>query len=211
MDIIQATELFNIDNLMDETMKTLKSRYRKLMLKYHPDNCGNEKVAQSITEAYSILESSVQSIESYNKLFELKEQESEKLTSIVTLEMLIQLYEGQNFVVNKQLETGIKTYDINRGNFRKYNIFILSNLQLEHNGIRYNFSNIEPWSVGEEFNVYCNINIPSSLGINSKEHIKIIVNDNIREFDMTKQLMLIKQTLKFNIKLNINIKKILVD
>lgn len=55
MGINKACKIFGIVSLIGIDKLQIKREYKRLMIKYHPDNCGDENKAKEISEAYDIL------------------------------------------------------------------------------------------------------------------------------------------------------------
>lgn len=55
MNLKEACMVFGINNIKCEDKKSIKRRYRELMVMYHPDNCGDNDKAAIVGEAYSVL------------------------------------------------------------------------------------------------------------------------------------------------------------
>ena len=68
MNLRDACDIFNISDIGHESHETLKKKYRKLMVRYHPDNFGNSKIAMEIGEAYRLLKKIVDVQGEINKI-----------------------------------------------------------------------------------------------------------------------------------------------
>lgn len=59
MTIDEAYKLIGVNESCSDT--EIKKAYRKLMIKYHPDNCdGDERIAKQLGEAYEIINKNIQ-------------------------------------------------------------------------------------------------------------------------------------------------------
>lgn len=91
MNLEKSLELFSICDLTAETLDTLKKRYKKLMIKFHPDNCdGDDAKAKNISVAYEVLKDAIDSIRKYNAVNTTREE----YTIIIPLSKLIEIYNG---------------------------------------------------------------------------------------------------------------------
>lgn len=86
MNIQKACDVFGIADISIETKQSLKSKYRKLMKKYHPDNNnGDTEMASSVGEAYKLLVKLIGVTSSLNV-------QKVSTFKILNVEDLIQLY-----------------------------------------------------------------------------------------------------------------------
>lgn len=168
MEISKAIDMFNIKNISEESDKTLKRRYKKLMLKYHPDNYnGNDNKAKELNLAYNELKNIVKGSEFLDWENKQKlEKENQKKVLVIKLNELIDIYKGNNVTID-----GIK---INSKNIRKHNIIIEYSILLIHNNIKKEFKASKQWNNEDIYKVYCNINVDEDK-LNNKEEINISV------------------------------------
>lgn len=200
MDLEQALEVFNIEDIASEDNKSIKKKYKKLMLKYHPDNCGgDESKAKDITLAFDIIKNAINNIRKYNAVNKARED----YTIVIPISKLIKLYNGGKVNVsygdNKQV-FGIKE-------IQKYNTLIISDTTIVYNGISYDFQSIQHWSISDEYVINCEILVEN---INNSEQIKVVVNGIEKSLDFTSQRILIPFILDKNVKVNVRIVKKLI-
>lgn len=197
MNLDKALELFKIEDITQETSATLKGKYRKLMIKYHPDNCnGDDNKAKDISIAYEILKDAAEKIRKY-QLMDVKE---EKYTLVIPLSKLIDAYSGKTVKIG---QNGFNRHDI-----QKHNTLILSEVTIEHNGVVNRFSNVQHWSISDNYEINCDIIVDK---LNNKEVVRIKLEDFDKEFMLSGQAVSIKIPLKFNISVDIRINKKLVN
>ena len=56
----EALDIFNISDITQETEESLKKKYKKLMLKYHPDSKdGDESKAKNISVAMKLIKEAI--------------------------------------------------------------------------------------------------------------------------------------------------------
>lgn len=195
MEKEKAIRMFNISNILEESDKTLKKRYKKLMLKYHPDNCnGDDSKAKELNLAYDILKGIVKDSrllewESRQKL----EKENMKKVLIIKISDLINIYSGKPITID-----GI---EINSKNVRKYNIMIDYNVILTHNQSSVEFKASKPWNNEDSYKVYCYINVDEQR-LDEKEEVKI----EIPLCDIEKTINFSSQSINFGISLPYNIR-----
>lgn len=200
MDLEQALEVFNIEDIASEDTKSIKKKYKKLMLKHHPDNCGgDESKAKEITLAFDIIKNAINNIRKYNAVNRVMED----YTIVIPISKLIKLYNGEKVKVsygdNKQV-FGIKE-------IQKYNTLIISDTTIVYNGISYDFQSIQHWSISDEYVINCEILVEN---INNSEQIKVVVNGIEKNLDFTSQRILIPFILDKNVKVNVRIVKKLI-
>lgn len=90
MNIYKACEVFNITDVSDICKKELASEYKKLMRKYHPDNCGSDDKAKEVNEAYHILKVEV------TRSDIIKASEPHKEVTITNMYKVIAAYNSRN-------------------------------------------------------------------------------------------------------------------
>lgn len=197
MNLDKALELFKIEDITQETSATLKGKYRKLMIKYHPDNCnGDDNKAKDISIAYEILKDAAEKIHKY----QLMDAKEEKYTLVIPLSKLIDAYSGKTVKIGQN--------EFNRHDIQKHNTLILSEVTIEHNGVVNRFSNVQHWSISDNYEINCDIIVEK---LNNKEAVRIKLEDFDKEFMLSGQAVSIKIPLKFNISVDIRINKKLVN
>lgn len=202
MDLEKSIELFKISDLTSETKATLKAKYRKLMIKYHPDNCnGKDDKAKEVSLAYDILKDALDQISKYKAINEA--QHHEEYTIIIPLSKLIELYRGKTIT----LGSGSNTKGITKKDIQRYNTLIISDVTIEHNGIIQRFSNIQHWSISDNYAIQCEVTVNN---LSDKETIRIRLEDFDREISFMSQAASIRVPLSFNITVEIKIDKKLV-
>lgn len=197
MNLDKALELFKIEDITQETNATLKGKYRKLMIKYHPDNCnGDDNKAKDISIAYEILKDAAEKIHKY----QLMDAKEEKYTLVIPLSKLIDAYSGKTVKIGQN--------EFSRHDIQKHNTLILSEVTIEHNGVVNRFSNVQHWSISDNYEINCDIIVEK---LNNKEAVRIKLENFDKEFMLSGQAVSIKIPLKFNISVDIRINKKLVN
>lgn len=202
MDINKALELFSITDIMEETEETLKKKYKKLMIKYHPDTYkGGDDKAKDITVAMDILKNAIKQINQY-KLINTK---TEQMTLVIPLHKLIELYSGKEITLgsaDKQMAFNIKS-------IRKHNVLIMSDIAVTHNGLTQIFSNVQPWQISDNFEINCEIYVTK---LDNPEKINIKLEGLDRELQIKSQSLRFKMQLPYSITMDVVVtKKIKVD
>lgn len=198
MGLEEALELFDVLDITSESEESLKKRYRKLMTKYHPDNQGGStELAASVSSAYSILKETIKKVEVFSKMANLQE---ERYNIVIPLSQLIKLYGGSRITLgNKEdrKEFGIK-------DIQKHGALIILDSALVHNGISYNFSNIQRWDISDNYVINCGIYVDN---LTDEEKVTIKLEDKVRDFSFSSQTVSIRLSLSHNINVNIIIDK----
>lgn len=190
MGIEKALEIFNISSIIKESKESLRWKYRKLMLKYHPDVYkGSDYIAKDISLAYELLSDLLTKLEQVNK--------SDKVsTLVITLNELVKIYSGETII-----KDNIK---INKSNMKKYNLFILSEVFIYHAGVQTYFSNTEQWNFDDRYNIKCSIYVHN---MSETENIQIGILNTMKNIELNTKIMSIILTEKYNIKIAIEFSK----
>lgn len=203
MDFNRACSLFDITDISLETEDTVKSKYRQLTKKYHPDNVktGDQKKFLEIRDAIEILTDAIKKISQYKEI----NRTQTLYTMVITLDKLIHLYQGGTITMGD----GENSIEVNKGIMKKNNTLILSAVSIEHNGTTYNYDNVEAWNIDDKYNVCCDLFVENIV---DAEDIKIKIHDKELNISMKSQSMSINFILDYNIKIRVTInKKIRVD
>lgn len=197
MNLEKSLEIFNVSDLTVETDETIKKKYKKLMIKYHPDNCnGNDAIAKDVSLAYDVLKEAIENIRKQLAINAVKEE----YTIIIPLSKLIQVYDGKNITMS----SGEKAKEVNRKDIQRYNTLIISDVTLNHNGIEHRFSNIQHWSISDKYVINCEILVNNLF---DREKVLIKLEDFEKEISFTSQAVSMLIQLPFNISVEVKIDK----
>lgn len=197
MNLEKSLELFNIDDLTAETVDTLKKKYKKLMIKYHPDNCGGkDDKAKDVGVAFEVLRDAIENIRKYTAVNTVREE----YTIIIPLSKLIHVYQGGTVTVGSG--DNAKVFD--RKDIQKYNTLIISEVSLTHNGNVFRFSNMQHWSISDKYVINCELMVEN---LSDKETVLIKLEDFEKEISFNSQAVSMIIPLSFNISVEIKIDK----
>lgn len=197
MGLNEALDIFNIEDITQETEDTVKKKYRILMRKYHPDNNnGDNTKAVNLSSAYEIIKEALVKLVQYSQI----QKQSEKLTVVIPLHKLIELYKGGTLT----LGSGEKQRVFSNKDIQKHNTLVISDVTITHNGIVHNFNNVQPWSIGDNYEVNCDIYVDD---ITQKEVVIIQVDDYRKEISFTSQSVVMRVTLDYNVNVSVRITK----
>lgn len=201
MNLREAIKLFEVTDIYNESDKALKKKYKKLMVKYHPDNYnGDESKSKDINIAYNILKSLVKDskqLEWENK--QKIENENQSKLLIISIKDLIDIYKGKIITVDN--------ININSKKLRRYNIMVESKVSLTHDNNKKEFIAYEKWNNEDKYKIHCSIDIKDK-DLNDLEEVKI----NIPECNSDRDIKFKSQSIKFVVTLDFNIKlEIIID
>ena len=203
MTLNKALDLFEITDISVESESELKLKFKKLTKKYHPDNIktGDHDKFLDIHDAFEMLKDAIIKLNQYKQLNTNKQL----ITMVIPLDKLVYLYEGNKFTMG----SGDNTIEVDKKTMSKNNSLILSKVNIIHNGLEKEFTNIERWDISDRYKVYCTVDVTD---INSKESVTVKIMDKIKEFDMEYQSITLRFTLQFNIVVDVILnKKIVVE
>lgn len=157
MSIVEALEWFGLNDISAVDIKELKKKYKKLMIKYHPDNCnGDEEKAKDIVEAFNVINDALKEINNYNKL--MSASKVTYITTIIPVETLIEIYKGKEI----ELKTAGDSDDvhiINKSNLLKHNIHVLFTFTVTNNNITYHYTKIAKLEMMREYRFDCKFKV----------------------------------------------------
>ena len=201
MNLSEAMEVIGIEDITNETEESIKKKYKKLMIKYHPDNRGGDDTkAKELSLAIEVLRDAIKNIARFKALNRVSTQ----LTIVIPMNKLINIYSGGKLT----MKAGNEQYEIGRKEIQKYSTFIISDASITHNGITYDFSNIQPWTINDKYEINCDIYVDD---ITKEEVVNIRVEDYNKQIRFKSQSVVIGVTLKYNINVALRITKKTID
>lgn len=176
MNLDEAFSVFCIDNIAEENIASIKKKYKKLMLKYHPDNLsGNDEKAKYVSCAFDIIKQELKKISSLKAIENAGKQSIYNI--VITLDKLIKLYDKDVLHMNingKDTEVTIK--DIQRNN-----AIIISEVSIFYKGLEYKYSSSQHWDITDRYKVNCELYVDN---INEDTNIIVDVHGNKREINL---------------------------
>lgn len=197
MTIEEAFRLFNITNINNEDEQSLKKKYRKLMIKYHPDNSSDENnMASVINEEYKKLVSLIKKIE----LLRIIENKQDEDTVIIDLNNLINILDNKEIILNNGKKCD-KTY------LSKNTSYIIIYVELEINDTAVVFDKIVRYNSMGNYEMDIDIpveDIDKQLKLTAKKY-----NDKI-SINIDRGMYKIPIRPHKNLKIELNIKKVII-
>lgn len=199
MNLREALKLFNVDSLSYIDSDELKKKYKRLMIKYHPDNCnGKEDKAKDIVSAHIVIMSVLKEIEKYNSI--VQGSKSRTVMSIIPFEVLFDLYNNKVITVGN----GEDKVDIDKNSMLKHDIKIMFDIAITVNNVT-TYTNVI--KNAEMLRVYDNIVV--DVEVINKDPISMTVElySIKRDIDFTFEMIKIPFKFDNNIKVNITLRK----
>lgn len=198
MNIEEALELFEIEDIVKETTDTLKIKFRKLSKKYHPDNLrtGDARKFKEAVSAHKML------LETLDKLKKIEAENRERAvdTIIIPFDKLFELYKGN---VLK-----IRNVTIDKSKLKNSNTILLIDGVIIHNGIEYKLNNVDRYNINDRYTLNCDIIVDE---LDKEEELEIKLYNKTSRVKMKCASLKLALTFEFNVLVNVNITKKLVD
>lgn len=194
MKIKEALDIFKLTSITDETSDSLKKKFKRLMIKHHPDNNIHKKSEISpydVQEAYNILKELL----SMYELVKIKNRNIDKPIKLLTLHDLIDIYNGKD-----RGESG----EINKQNLNRFTPYIITTLEIQYNGLKKEEKAIQLKSLDDTYEIQCDIQVEN---ITDKANVKIFIGDIEREISFNGASIRYIISLDFNIKVHVVINK----
>ena len=136
MTIVEALRILELPIKSNISLREVKSTYRKLMHKYHPDINPeiDDHIAADLNEAYSIVSKSVETgeladiLNKFTILEQYKRQYVAVPTIVVTVDQLCDIYAGKTLVL--QALDG-NTYNVSKANKSIFKMVIAFKLKID--------------------------------------------------------------------------------
>ena len=143
LGIADIDELINIDESL------LKKRYRKGMVKYHPDSPnGDTEKAVELTEAYKIVTNAIKRVKTI-----AVQSKKEQVTAVIDLKKLIKAFDGSTLKIRK----ADKTVELAKKDLINNNVYILVDASVIVSGVEFNFSEMNNYSLYNKYKCDCSI------------------------------------------------------
>lgn len=185
MEVSEALEMFNVSDIAKESSGSLKKKYKRLMIKYHPDNRnGDSSKAVLVSDAYKELKDLLEVIESYAKKKQILDSMEETLeTIIITSDQLDKVLSG------KTVKIGNK--DIDKSELKHYRVVVSSKVFVTVNGYKMEYIKSEIENYQHTYEVYCEVFVDSL-----KDSVPITIEAFDKKVETTLDTMSMEVTLK---------------
>lgn len=201
MGLNEALDIFNISDITQETEESIKKKYKKLMVKYHPDSKdGDESKAKNLSIALKVLKEAISNMSKFKDL----NKTTTRVTVVIPIHKLIDIYNGETITMGTTDDRHI----IGKKEIQRYNTLIISDVGITHNGLMERFTNIQPWTIHDNYEVNCDVYVDN---INNEESVRVHIEDYDKEIKFQSQSVVIRVTLKYNISISIRITKKTID
>ena len=171
------------------------------MVKYHPDSKdGDESKAKNLSIALKLIKEAISNMSKFKALTKT----TTRVTVVIPIHKLIDIYNGETITMGATDDRHI----IGKKEIQRYNTLIISDVGITHNGLMKSFTNIQPWTIHDNYEVNCDIYVAN---INNEESVIVHIEDYNKEIKFQSQSVVIKVTLKFNINVSIRITKKTID
>ena len=209
MNLESAMNIFEFNNINELTDESIKKRYRKLIVKYHPDNNnGDIKASQNLNEAKTLLINTLESLKRALKINNISNgiQTREILRTILPFKKVEELYNGGSVTIGK----GEEAQTIKMVNLVRDEIYILFEYSISYNNITDNNSEIleaAPNSI-RQYKLYSNIYVNDLKPV----EVEIKFEGERKRYTISSQSLNIPFVMKSGAIVNIQVtKKIKVD
>jgi hypothetical protein len=204
----EALKIFNITDTTEETVDSLRKKYKKLMIQYHPDNYkGDDTLAKDASVAFDLLKKVIDTVNNDIILNgRINNTVKKKKNLIVSLKTLNKLYEGGSITIGN--ENHKRT--VFKEDLKTFNTLIELDFNLVVNGVYYSYHDLLKYDFSREFNVNLDIIVDN---LDEPTDIEVSLDDETNTFHNIKshKVIMILRPYNNNFKLSINLnKKILV-
>ena len=165
MNILEALMLFDIENINNLEETVVKSKFRELIKKNHPDIGGDEEVAKKLTVAYEVIKKFLKELKMYKQI-----SKKELVTWLIPFEKLSKIYMGEYLEVTN--ETG--TIRLTRKNLRSDRVILLILVNIQYKGNVFSFENLCVTTIKDEYTIDCKL---VDTTVSNAEDIKISAYD----------------------------------
>lgn len=196
MRIDKALDIFDIEDLSKESESSIRKKYKKLMIKYHPDNFGSDSKAKEVSVAYEIVRDAFKKTSLLNKSLQHNNDSKSNVTIIIPLQSLCDIYSGKTVHAGK--------YEVNIKNIRLYNVYISIDVSIVHKGITENINTIVPWDISDEYTINHVIYVDKLI---NNESIKIVIESITKDIEFSTASLKMRIKLEHNVGVNIIIQK----
>ena len=185
MEVSEALEMFNVSDITKESHGSLKKKYKRLMIKYHPDNRnGDSSKAVLVSDAYKELKDLLEVLERYAKKKQiLNSMEATLETIIITSDQLDKILSG------KTVKVGNKNID--KSELKHYRVVVSSKVLVNVNGYKMECIKSEIENYQNTYDVYCEVFVDSL-----SDNVPITIEEFDKKVETTLDTMSMEVTLK---------------
>ncbi len=201
MDIKEALALFNITSLDELDTNDIKKKWKKAMLKVHPDAGGDPKLAAKYNNACEVLLEYTEKLKEYKQLIEKSKVE----VCIITLTDLIKIYQGQVLESTITNDKGKQKSILSRENMNSKRVILNIPVDVSLNGVESRHECLVLYSNRDEYVVTVQLKDNDMFG---EAEVKVGLYDKEISTKMTYSRMMFQFRFEYNILVYVQIERI---
>jgi hypothetical protein len=204
----EALKIFNITDTTEETVDTLRKKYKKLMIKYHPDNYkGDDTLAKDASVAFDLLKKVIETLSSDILAGgKLNTSVKKKKNLIISLRTLNKLYQGNCITIGNENHKR----EVYKEDLKYFNTLIELDINVKVNGEYYSYHDLMNYDISREYTISLDALVEK---LDDPMDIEVSLDDETSKFQGIKshRVIMILRPYNNQFKLNINLNKKIID